>query len=363
MRRERHLESKRRTLVETPLFNLTFMPSLLLLPDSLHIYRATEAAARLLGYTHEQLSQMTLYELLVEDKAAVDEALAQARANPPFVLTLRRPDREERIMEGLIHDLPEYELIHLSFADLTGLHLVYRISRKISTLSPSATGALFLREAAQLVSQAFGSAHVYIGRLVDVTHVEGVAYAVGGELREPLDYTLPGTPCENAVAAGVCFYPRNVQMLFPQDKELQELGLESYLGAPLRDSFGRVIGIFWLADVKPIPNLRPIRDLFQVMAVRASHELLRDRVEAEAQRLREQLTQAQMMESIGRMAGGLAHDFNNMLTAVLGYVELAQGAIPQDHPAYGFLGNAILAVEKASGITRQLMALARQQPM
>ncbi|GIV11554.1 MAG: hypothetical protein KatS3mg020_1045 [Fimbriimonadales bacterium] len=363
MRRGSDLEIKRRTLVETPLFNLTYMPSLLLLPDSLQIYRATDAAAQLLGYTHAQLNQMTLYDLLVEDRTAIDEALALARTNPPFVLTLRRPDREERILEGIIHELPEYELTHLSFADLTGLHLVHRISHKISQLSPSATGTVFLREATQLVSEAFGGAHVYIGRLVDVTQMEGVAYAVGGELREPFNYTLPGTPCENAVIAGVCFYPRNVQALFPQDKQLQELGLESYLGAPLRDSFGRVIGIFWLADVKPIPDLSPIRDLFQTMAVRASHELLRDRVEAEAQRLREQLTQSQMMESIGRMAGGLAHDFNNMLTAVLGYVELAQSAIPHDSSAFGFLNNAILAVEKASDITRQLLALARQQPM
>ncbi len=363
MRPERQLESKRRALVETPLFNLTFMPSLLLLPDSLQIYRATDAATRLLGYTHEQLSQMTLYDLLVEEKTAVDAALKRARTDPPFVLMARRADREERILEGVIHELPEYELLHFSFADLTGLHLPYRTWRTISVIPPTATGQEFLREAARLISQVLGSAHMYIGRLVEAMRVEGVVYAVGGELREPLDYTLPGTPCENVVAAGTCFYPRSVQTLFPQDRELQELGLESYIGAPLRDSFGRVIGIFWIADVKPLPDLHSIREMFQVMTVRASHELLRDQLESEAQRLREQLQQAQKMESIGRMAGGLAHDFNNMLTAVMGYVELAQSTVPQDHPAYGFLDSAILAVEKASAVTRQLMTLARQQPM
>ncbi|MCS6918536.1 MAG: ATP-binding protein [Fimbriimonadales bacterium] len=363
MLRESQLESKRRALVETPLFNLTFMPSLLLLPDSLHIYRATDAATRVLGYSHEQLSQMTLYDLLVEDKPTVDADLTRARANPPFVLTLRRPDHEERILEGIVHELPDYELLHFSFADLTGLHLAYRIAGKIATVPPSATGAEFLREAVRLISGTLGSAHVYVGELVDAMRVKGVVYAVGGEMREPLDYALPGTPCENAVARGVCFYPRSVQLLFPQDKELQDLGLESYIGAPLRDSFGRVIGILWMGDVKPTPDVRPLLDFFRVMSVRASHELLRDRAEMEAQRLREQLLQAQKMESIGRMAGGLAHDFNNMLTAVLGYAELAQGALPQDHPAYGFLNSAILAVEKASQVTRQLMTLARQQPM
>ncbi len=363
MPRRKSLESRRRTLVETPLFNLKFMPSLLLLPDSLHIYRATDAAAQTLGYTHEQLGQMTLYNLLVEDKSTVDDSLTRARTNPPFVLTVRRPDREERIIEGIVHLLPEYELLHLSFADLTGLHLVVRLSNRLATAPPSATGAEFLREMTRLTSQALGGAHVYIGRLVNNTSVQGVAYAVGGETREPPNYALADTPCENVVVGGVCFYPRNVQAMFPRDSDLQKMGLESYLGAPLRDSFGRTIGIFWVADTKPLPNLRPIRDMFNVLTVRVAHELIRDQAEAEAQRLREQLIQAQKMESVGRMAGGLAHDFNNLLTAMLGYVELAQSALAQDHPAYAFLDNAILAVEKASEVTRQLMALARQQPM
>jgi signal transduction histidine kinase len=165
------------------------------------------------------------------------------------------------------------------------------------------------------------------------------------------------------VTQGVCFYPREVQRLFPQDLELQEMGLESYIGAPLRDSFGRVLGIFWIADVKPLPAVKSLQEMFQLLATRVSHELLREQAEQAVQQLQTQILQAQTMESIGRMAGGLAHDFNNLLTAVLGYTELAQGAVSQDSPAQGFLNNAILAIEKAAGITRQLMALARNQPL
>ncbi|MDM7461723.1 MAG: ATP-binding protein [bacterium] len=363
MPHRKSLESRRRTLVETPLFNLKFMPSLLLLPDSLHIYRATDAAAQTLGYTHEQLRQMTLYDLLVEDRSTVDDTLTRARTAPPFVLTVRRPDREERIIEGIVHLLPEYELLYLSFADLTGLHMVVRLSNRLATASPSATGVAFMNEMTRLISQAWGGVHVYVGRLVNNTALQGVAYAVAGETREPPNYALADTPCENVVVGGVCFYPRSVQTMFLRDSDLQKIGLESYLGAPLRDPFGRTIGIFWVADTKPLPNLRPLRDMFSVLTVRVAHELMRIQAEAEAQRLREQLIQAQKMESVGRMAGGLAHDFNNLLTAMLGYVELAQSALAQDHPAYAFLNNAILAVEKASEVTRQLMALARQQPM
>ncbi len=362
-RREEALEQKRRELVESPLFNLTFMPSLLLLPDSLQIYRATDAASRTLGYPHETLTQRTLYDLLVETPDQADAILTEARSKPPFVLTVRRPDREERIIEGVIHDLPDYKLLHLSFADLTALHLPHRVWSRVATIPPQRTGLEFLREASRLTSESLGSAHVYIGRLVAAERVEGVVYAAHGELREPFNYALQATPCENVVMSGVCFYPRDVRQLFPNDRELQELGLESYLGAPLRDSFGRVIGIFWIADEKPMPEVRSLQELFQVFATRVAHELLREQAEREAQQLREQLAQAQKMESIGRMASGLAHDFNNMLTAVLGYVELAQGATPEHSPAQKFLESAVLAIEKAAGVTRQLMALARNQPM
>ncbi|GIV06288.1 MAG: hypothetical protein KatS3mg016_1863 [Fimbriimonadales bacterium] len=126
------LEQKRRELVASPLFNLTFMPTLLLLPDSLKIYRATDAAARVLGYSHEQLMQKTLHDLLVEPPDQVNAILAHARSHPPFVLTARLPNREERIIEGIIHELPEYQLLHFSFADLT--HCIYLIGSQAESV-------------------------------------------------------------------------------------------------------------------------------------------------------------------------------------------------------------------------------------
>jgi signal transduction histidine kinase/ActR/RegA family two-component response regulator len=356
-------EQKRHELVVSPLFNLTFMPSLLLLPDSLHIYRATDAATRVLGYSHDELQQRTLYDLLVEPREQVDAALQQARTQPPFVLTVRRPNREERIIEGIVHPLDDYELLHFSFADLTDLHLSRRALRETSAISPRHTGYAYLRELVCAISRTFGGAHTYIGRLVESQRVQGIVYAFNGEPQEPFEYLLPNTPCENVVASGFCAFPSGVQELFPKDEALRALGAESYLGTPLRDPLGRVIGIAWIVHTKPITPSDAVQEIFQLFTTRAAHELLREQTEAETEQLRAQLLQVQKMESIGRMAGGLAHDFNNLLTAVLGYIELAQGALPPNNSAQGFLNNAITAVEKAAGVTRQLMTLARQQPM
>jgi CheY-like chemotaxis protein len=67
------------------------------------------------------------------------------------------------------------------------------------------------------------------------------------------------------------------------------------------------------------------------------------------------------MESIGRLAGGIAHDFNNLLTAIMGYNELAQGEVAADSNLAKFLSNVGHAAERATNLTRQLLAFARRQ--
>ena len=70
------------------------------------------------------------------------------------------------------------------------------------------------------------------------------------------------------------------------------------------------------------------------------------------------LVQRQKLESIGVLAGGMAHDFNNIFQAVLGRVELALHHLEPDHPAARHIGTVIPSVERAAGLTRQLMAYA-----
>jgi two-component system, cell cycle sensor histidine kinase and response regulator CckA len=89
-------------------------------------------------------------------------------------------------------------------------------------------------------------------------------------------------------------------------------------------------------------------------------ELRRQR--AGAQRvLEEQLRQAQKMEAIGLLAGGVAHDFNNMLTAILGYAGLLTEQIGPDKPIGRDLQEIVVAAERASALTRQLLAFSRKQ--
>ena len=81
----------------------------------------------------------------------------------------------------------------------------------------------------------------------------------------------------------------------------------------------------------------------------------------EARQLEQQLRQAQKMEAVGRLAGGVAHDFNNMLGVILGHAELALDQLDSEHFLFGNLQEIRTAAERSVELTRQLLAFARKQ--
>ncbi|MBM4054911.1 MAG: PAS domain S-box protein [Planctomycetes bacterium] len=96
------------------------------------------------------------------------------------------------------------------------------------------------------------------------------------------------------------------------------------------------------------------------------NETLEKRVAERAEELTEvknQLYHAQKMESIGRLAGGVAHDFNNMLMAIIGYANLTEMQLKEDDPAREYLSKIIESSNKATNLTQSLLAFSRRQPV
>jgi signal transduction histidine kinase len=108
---------------------------------------------------------------------------------------------------------------------------------------------------------------------------------------------------------------------------------------PFRDQENRIVGL-----LGTLQDIMPLKDL-----------------EEEREALQARLNQAQKMESVGRLAGGVAHDFNNMLGVILGHAELALLAVDASQPAHKSLQEILEAARRSAGLIRQLLAFARKQ--
>jgi two-component system cell cycle sensor histidine kinase/response regulator CckA len=110
----------------------------------------------------------------------------------------------------------------------------------------------------------------------------------------------------------------------------------------------------------------PLRDADGHMlgAVNISSDITQQRAEAEtASQREEQERQAEKMNAIGRLAGGIAHDFNNLLTGILTYSELILQELRPSDPIREDVEQIRRAGQRAAGVTRQLLAFSRSQPL
>ena len=112
-------------------------------------------------------------------------------------------------------------------------------------------------------------------------------------------------------------------------------------GVPYRDSDGRVVR--WVGTATDVDDLK--------------------QAETALKKSEEQYRHAQKMEAVGRLAGGVAHDFNNMLTVIKGHSEFLSRALPLEGDSREDIDQITHAAQRASRLTRQLLAFSRQQVM
>jgi two-component system, cell cycle sensor histidine kinase and response regulator CckA len=147
------------------------------------------------------------------------------------------------------------------------------------------------------------------------------------------------------------------KFVHPDDVEMVRAASRAAVatGAPY-DAEHRIVrgdgSIRWVherANVLRDPGGRPLRMVGTVQDT------------TERRLLEDQLRQSQKMEAIGRLAGGIAHDLNNALTAIAGYAELALGEVQPAHAARADVEEIRRAAERAGSVTRQLLAFSRKQ--
>ena len=151
------------------------------------------------------------------------------------------------------------------------------LARLLSTKS----GVPLFEGMVDFLGRRLGYAYVFIAQVdpEDPRQVSTLAVHAHGKLAGNISYRLPGTPCENVLERKVCFYPSGVQQAFPEDRLLQEMGVDSYAGTPLLDANENPIGILVLLDATSIDPADIQSSLIQIVASRAQTEIERMRAE------------------------------------------------------------------------------------
>ncbi|MGR9053293.1 MAG: sigma-54 interaction domain-containing protein [Gammaproteobacteria bacterium] len=149
------------------------------------------------------------------------------------------------------------------------------VLRSIVAGTAQAIGEDFFRLLVQNLAFATGVSNAFIAEFAgDETRVRTLAFWMNGRFIENQEWELADTPCEEVLKGRLCHYPSDVWRRFPKEE-----GIESYLGVPLKDTAGAILGHLAVFDQRIMPEEPRLLFTFRIFAARAAAELSRMRAE------------------------------------------------------------------------------------
>lgn len=174
----------------------------------------------------------------------------------------------------------------LMHEDVTESKRVEDAIRLIAAGVSSVTGEQFFQQLTRSLSQVFGTDYAVVAAVDtdDPNVLDTLAVWANGKPAPNLRYSVSDNPCAQVLGSQGCVYASGARRKFPHSRMLSEMTAEAYVGVPLRDAEGRPLGLLAVVHSRPVDSLKPIEDILQIFAARASAELTRRRAE---QRLRD----------------------------------------------------------------------------
>jgi PAS domain S-box-containing protein len=176
------------------------------------------------------------------------------------------------------------------------------------------TGERFFAALVENLSSALNTYSSWVTEYIaDSRQLRALAFWANGQLEEDFQLDIAGTPCEAVLDnARLVHYPDNIVDLFPNNTTIKEFSAISYMGVPLLDASGRVLGNLAVMDNQPMPEEPRSLVLFRIFAARASAELQRINAEAEIRKREEKYRR--IVETAGE--GFILMDKNLIITDV-----------------------------------------------
>ena len=308
----------------------TALDGFLVLDQAGRILQANEAAAHMSGYAVEELVGMGIPDL------EANETLEETAAHIETVLARgwHRFESRHRRKDGTLMDI-EVAVQHV----------------------PGAKGKLvcFMRDitAAKLLEEDLRKAKAFLETVLNTIPAPIFVKDADGrflECNEAMS-ALVGKPREEIVGRTVMDFlpPERARRYHEADLQAMADGERLQYMEQVPNADGQPLDMILHKVPLPGPNGR-CHGLVVVLLD------ITERKRAEAE-----LLQAQKMESVGRLAGGVAHDFNNMLCVILGEAQLAMEQVDPSLPLYNELEEIQKAAQRSADLTRQLLAFARKQ--
>ncbi|MCC6695576.1 MAG: sigma 54-interacting transcriptional regulator [Candidatus Hydrogenedentes bacterium] len=153
------------------------------------------------------------------------------------------------------------------------------------------TGDRFFAALVENLAKALNTYGAWVTEYLEETRtLRALAFWMNGEWLDGYEHKIDGTPCEAVVQESrLVHYADNVLELYGDDPDVQKIGAVSYMGAPLLDMDGTVLGHLAVMDIRPMPEEPKTQALFRIFAARAAAELRRLRAEAALREREEKL--------------------------------------------------------------------------
>jgi two-component system, cell cycle sensor histidine kinase and response regulator CckA len=290
-------------------------------------------AERILHYRPEELVGHAALEFVhPDDRLVMRQTFDQALRRPREAVTVRarvqRKDGSWRVLEktitNLLHD-PNVQAMVDNFRDIT----------------ENVQAEEALRTSEERFAKAFRSSPLPI---IITTRPEGRYLDVNAAALELSGYSREEVVGRTVDELNLWVEP-GAQMSFIQ--KLKDSGRVTALQTTLRHRSGEIRQVELFADLIELGGSPCV--------------LCIARDVTEARKMEAQFRQAQKMEAVGRLAGGVAHDFNNMLAVIVGYCQILQDRFDEADPAQKHIQQIRKASHRAAGLTRQLLAFSRKQ--
>ena len=206
--------------------------------------------------------------------------------------------------------------------DVTDLRQADELLRIATQETAAATGMDFFQRLVRHLAGTLNAKYSFVAECTTAakTHLRTLAFWTGSGFGENVTYPLKGTPCEHVVGGETCIFPEQVQTLFPSDRDLVTLEAEGYVGVPLRDATGSIMGHVAVISDKPLHPQPHHMAVLKILAARAGAELERAQTQRELERLNlEQRVLLDINRAINRhldrdeLFGALAHSLKQIV--------------------------------------------------